>query len=122
MWARVVEFMLGCWLAISPFIFRHPADDRTLWVTDWVSAGLVILFALLSYWPPLKSIHLATLLVALVLVVVGRLSSWEHPPPGAQNQIVVGLLLLMFALVPSHASHPPPAWDEPRDDAPLHSR
>jgi hypothetical protein len=110
MWARVVEFMLGCWLAISPFIFRHPADNFTLWATDWIAAGLVTLFALLSYWPPLKHIHLATAVVALALVAMGRLSSWEHPPPGAQNQIVVGLLLLMFALVPSHASRPPAAW------------
>jgi len=52
MWARVVEFMLGCWLAISPFIFQHPADDLTLWVTDWMAASFVILFALLSYWRP----------------------------------------------------------------------
>src|SRR5688572_25128019 len=110
MWARVVEFMLGCWLAISPFIFRHPADDLALWVTDWIAAGLVILFALLSYWPPLKHIHLVTAAVALALVAVGRLLAWEDPPPGAQNQIVVGLLLLMFALVPSHASRPPDAW------------
>jgi hypothetical protein len=110
MWARVVEFMLGCWLAISPFIFQHPASSLTPWIIDWVTAGLVILFALLSYWPPLKHIHLMTALVALGLVALGRLSSWEHPPPGAQNQIVVGLLLLMFALVPNHASQPPEAW------------
>jgi hypothetical protein len=110
MWARVVEFMLGCWLAISPFIFRHPADDLRLWATDWIAASLVILFALLSYWPPLKHIHLATAVVALALVAIGRFSSWEHPPPGAQNQIVIGLLLLMFALVPSHASQPPETW------------
>jgi hypothetical protein len=109
MWARVVEFMLGCWLAVSPFIFRHAAENTTLWATDWIAACLVITFALLSYWPPLKRIHLLTAVVALALVAIGRLAAWE-PPPGSQNQIIVGLLLLMFALVPSHATQPPEAW------------
>jgi hypothetical protein len=112
MWARVVEFMLGCWLGISPFVFRHPSDNATLWATDWIAACLVVLFALLSYWPPLSKIHLATAVVSFVLIAIGRFSSWEHPPAGAQNEIVVGLLLLMFALVPSHATVPPAAWQE----------
>ena len=110
MWARVVEFMLGCWLAVSPFVFRHDGSNRVLLAIDWGSAALIILFALLSYWPPLRRMHLATLLVAVALIAVGRLYFAPAPPPGAQNHIVVGLLLLMFALVPSHASDPPPAW------------
>jgi hypothetical protein len=110
MWARVVEFMLGCWLAISPFVFRHDQDERLLLAMDWGSAALIILFALLSYWAPLRRMHLATLLVAVAMVAVGRLYFAPDLPPGAQNHIVVGLLLLMFALVPSHSSDPPPAW------------
>ena len=110
MWARVIEFMLGCWLAVSPFIFQHPADNALLWATDWIAAAVVIFFALLSYWPPLSKIHLATAVLSLVLIGIGRLSSLDHPPPGAQNEIVVGLLLLMFALVPSHSAEPPAAW------------
>jgi hypothetical protein len=104
--------MLGCWPAVSPFVFRHSSDNAMLWATDWIAACLVILFALLSYWPPLSKIHLATAALSIGLVAVGRFSSWEHPPAGAQNQIVVGLLLLMFALVPSHATRPPVAWRE----------
>jgi hypothetical protein len=110
MWARVVEFMLGCWLAISPFIFRHPADEWGLWVVDWGAACLVMAFALLSYWPPLKRMHLATAVLSIGLIAVGRFFFGEHPPAGAQNQIMIGLLLLMFALVPSHASSRPEAW------------
>ena len=110
MWARVVEFMLGCWLAISPFIFRHPPENVTLWATDWIAAALVISFALLSYLPRLSHIHLATAVLSIVLVAVGRLAFGEPPQPGAQNQIVVGLLLLMLALVPSHATQPPISW------------
>jgi hypothetical protein len=110
MWARVVEFMLGCWLAVSPFVFGHPRESTLLWATDWIAASLVILFALLSYWPPLSRIHLATAALSVALIAIGRFSFWEHPPAGAQNEIVVGLLLLMFALVPSHATQPPAAW------------
>ena len=110
MWSRVVEFMLGCWLAISPFIFAHPADEPTLWATDWIAACVVIAFALLSYWRPLRHIHLLTAVLACGLIAAGRFLSPGDVPPAAQNQIVVGLLLLMFALVPNHASRPPDAW------------
>lgn len=110
MWSRVVEFMLGCWLAVSPFIFRHPEAADSLWWTDWISAGLVSGFSLLSFWWPARRAHLATAVVACALVAIGRFSSTGELAPALQNQIVVGLLLLMFALIPSHASQPPSAW------------
>src|SRR5207247_2056429 len=53
MWARVVEVMLGCWLAVSPFVFRHPAEERAWWANDLICALLVVALALLSVWPPL---------------------------------------------------------------------
>jgi peptidoglycan/LPS O-acetylase OafA/YrhL len=110
MWARVVEFMLGCWLAISPFIFAHADDQIGLWATDWICATLVITLALLSYWHPTRHAHVLTLLVAAGLIVIGRFSTGETPSPAMQNQIVVGLLLLMFSLVPNAASRPPASW------------
>lgn len=48
MWARVVEVMIGCWLAMSPFIFRHPADQEALWANDLPCAFGVVALALLS--------------------------------------------------------------------------
>lgn len=115
MWSRVVEFMLGCWLAASPFIFGHPADDLSLWIMDWICAVLVISFSVLSYWTPLRHIHLATGLLALVMIAYGRLASPTDVIPALQNHIVVGLLLLMFALVPNQAGRPPRRWyGEPR--------
>lgn len=102
--------MLGCWLAISPFVFAHPSSATVIWWTDWIAATLVISFALLSFWWPLRRMHLATAVVSCALIGIGRLSVAGEVPPALQNQIVVGLLLLMFALVPSHASQPPSAW------------
>lgn len=110
MWARVVEFMLAVWLAMSPFIFRHSDSAVVLWASDFACAGLVATFALLSYWNPARHAHLLTLLVALWLVGFGRFGASAPLPPGMQNEIVVGLLLLMLAIVPNHATSPPRNW------------
>jgi len=110
MWARVTEFMLACWLAVSPFIFQHPAERLDLWCTDWAAATLVATFALLSYLRPLGLIHLATAVLAIGLILFGRFSSPGHIEPALQNHIIVGLLLLMFAIVPNYATRPPRAW------------
>lgn len=110
MWARVVEFMLAVWLALSPLIFQH--DDRAwlLWGSDFTCAALVAALALLSYYEPTRNAHLLTLAVALWLVVFGRFGASHPLPPGMQNNIVIGLLLMMFAIVPNHAARPPRIW------------
>jgi hypothetical protein len=111
MWARVIEVMLGCWLAMSPFIFRHGPEEKFLWFSDLFSALLVILLALISFWPPLRFAHVANLLVALWLIAFGFWASYPVPP-ALQNDIVVGLLLLMFAIIPNEATLPPRPWRE----------
>jgi hypothetical protein len=110
MWARIIEVMLGCWLAVSPFIFRHAADDKTLWVNDFFSAMAVIVLALVSFWPPLRFAHLANLVIALWLIAFGFWASPYPAPPALQNDIVVGLLLLMFAIIPNEATRLPRPW------------
>lgn len=110
MWARVIEIMLGCWLAVSPFVFRHAADEKVLWLNDLFSALAVIILALISFWPPLRYAHVAIVLVALWLIGVGFWASSAPAPPALQNDILVGLLLLMFAIIPNQANLPPPAW------------
>ena len=110
MWARIVEVMLGCWLALSPFIFRHAAGEKVLWLSDLFSALAVIMFALVSFWPPLRYAHLAIVVVALWLIGFGFWASGYPAPPAVQNDILVGLLLLMFAIIPNEANLPPRAW------------
>jgi hypothetical protein len=107
---RVIEVMLGCWLAMSPFIFRHPANDRVLWFNDLFSAIAVIVLAVISFWPPLRFAHVANLAVALWLIAFGFWVSPYAAPSALQNDIVVGLLLLMFAIVPNDATQPPGLW------------
>lgn len=110
MWARVVEVMLGCWLAISPFIFRHSEEDRVLWFSDLFAAMVVIILALVSFWPPMRFAHVANLVIALWLIGFGFWASPYPSPPALQNDIVVGLLLLMFAIIPNQATRPPRSW------------
>ena len=109
MWARVVEVMLGLWLVISPFIFGHAATDRTLWINDLGCGFLIVTLALLSFWCPLRYAHLGIGVVGLWLIVFGFQSL--HPaPPASQNHILMGLLLMMFAIIPNDADLPPRSW------------
>ena len=110
MWARTVEFMLGCWLLVSPFIFRHPADQSSFWVNDISCGSAVVTISLLSYAPRLRYLHLAIVGVSLWLILFGYFYQPYPTPPALQNNILVGLLLIMFAIVPNEATLPPPSW------------
>jgi hypothetical protein len=119
MWARVVELLLACWLVASPFLFRHPSGERILWWTDVGGGALIALFALLSWRQWLRRAHLLSIVVALWLIGFGFLGSPYPPPAALQNDIVVGMVLLTFAIVPGEASRPPAAWREvPGGDGP----
>ncbi len=109
MWARIVEFMLACWLALSPFVFAHRSDATLLWTSDLTCAFLVALFSLLSFNQRLNKMHLGNLLVAFWLIWVAF--SWEFPHEKAiQNNLVLAMLFLMLAIVPSESHLPPRPW------------
>lgn len=110
MFGRVIELMLGCWLILSPFIFRHPDGARAWWVTDLACGTAALLLALLSYWRPLRYAHLSTLLLGGWLAAHAWLAAGQDAAPALQNEIIVGLLLMMFALVPNQADLPPQRW------------
>lgn len=110
MWARTVEVMLGLWLAASPFVFRHGPDAARLWWSDMGSASLVASFSLLSFWGPARRAHLLNLPVALWLAGSGYFGPGDPPSPAAQNDLIVGLILLMLAIIPSEATLPPKGW------------
>lgn len=111
MWPRVIEIVLACWLAMSPFVFRYSDDDTLLWTMSFTASGAVLTFALLSLWTPTKRAHVASLAVAAVLCSVGYFGVETRPgPPAYQNLIVTGLLVAMFAVIPRYAALPPAAW------------
>lgn len=109
MWARVVEAMLALWLALSGFIFAVPAAETAIWAVNLSAALLVLGFSLACYWDRARRAHLATLAIALAIMIYGLV----QPRPVVdwhQNYILVGMLLAMFAIVPSQAELPPRAW------------
>ena len=110
MWARVVEIMLGCWLLVSPFVFRHQSEDVVAWTIDLAAGFLVILLGLLSYWRPTRWAHLALLPLAAGLIASAYARSGGSPPASAENHMSIGVLLLMFAIIPNDASQPPYGW------------
>lgn len=110
MWPRVVEVMLGVWLSLSPFIFGHEADQTLRWATDFGCASALITISLLSFWKPLRRIYLLNVIVGLWLCVFGWYWEGYPTPPALQNDLIIGLCVLMFAILPSEASLPPPAW------------
>lgn len=111
MWARIVECMLGIWLLLSPFIFSHADRATAQWITDLGAGSLFILLSLFSYWKPTAWAHVLILPVAGWLIGFGRF--WHEPPlgPGFQNEILVGLIALMIAVVPTGAAQPPRRWE-----------
>lgn len=104
MWARVVEIILGAWLAASPFIFRTDGLANEL-----LCGSAVIVFGLLSYWNRTPWARFLTIGVALWLIIIGYTAG--HPAaPVDQNRIVVGLLLGMFAIIPNRTNEIPEDW------------
>lgn len=112
MWPRVVEVMLGLWLAASPFVFRHDSGATAYWSNDLLCALLVVVFGLLSFAERFRLAHLATIGVGLWLIGFGYLASPYPAPVALQNNVVLGLLLVMFAIIPNEASLPPRPWRE----------
>jgi hypothetical protein len=110
MWGRVVELMLGLWLVLSPFIFGHDTLHPGLWRNDFACGVAIVLLALLSFWHTLRHVHLLNLLVAAWLIGFGYIYGGYPSPPGAQNNILLGLILLLFAIIPNEANQPPPPW------------
>lgn len=110
MWSRVVEFMLACWLAISPFIFQHSPEQPMPWVVDMGSAVLIGSLALLSYTHRFRHAHVGILAVAGALCGFAYFSAPQPVPAAYQNEFLIGALLVMFAVIPNHASRSSDAW------------
>ena len=110
MWPRVVEIMLGCWLLVTPFVFRETPAIVEYSASAVASGAVVVVASLLSFWKPARLAHLVTLAAALWLSVHGYFSAPRPGPPAAQNELVVGLTLLLFAILPNEINAAPRPW------------
>jgi hypothetical protein len=110
MWARHFEFVLALWLAISWLIFGYTGDQLFLGVNDGICFILITLFSLLSYYHALRKLHLMNLAVSAWLIGLAYTSASSIHEGPYQNYMVVGFLLLMFAIIPVYSNDPPEAW------------
>jgi hypothetical protein len=111
MWSRVVEIMMGCWLLMSPFIFSHSVEQPSVWINDFGCGLLIILFGLFSYWKPTHQAHLLSIGVSMWLIGFAYWHGFGGPLPYSENHLIVGVMLLMFAVIPNDAERPPRGWD-----------
>jgi hypothetical protein len=112
MWPRTVEVMLGCWLLVTPLVFRTTASIDQYAAGAVVSGSIIAVASLASFWERLAGSRVVTLLMAVWLAAHGYLSAPRPGPPAAQNEIMVGLLLLLFAVLPNQINDPPRPWRE----------
>ncbi len=110
MWARSSEIAVACWLAMSPFIFRHGPEETFLWANDLISALVIAVISLTALWPPAEKLHFANLIVSAWLIGVTFLTQPSPPPPAYQNYVTVALLLVILAMIPTRSHVPPRAW------------
>lgn len=109
MWARIIEILLGVWLIASPFLFRQAETGMRGVVNDLICGVAVIILALLSFSRRFGWAHFPILLVAAWLMTTGYIAG--HPaPPAAQNLIITGILLAMFAIIPNRTNEMPESW------------
>ena len=109
LWSRALELVLGCWLLLSPMVLGHTGASA-LGLVDRGAGMLVVAIVAISLLPSLGRLHLATLPVALLLIAWSW-SAFPRPgPAGAQNQILVGLVLGLLSMVPSYDTSPPEGW------------
>ena len=110
MWPRVAAFLVGVWLLLSPFVFRHPKHAFGQWATDLACASAVMALSALSFWDRARRVHLVLVAVSGWLVGFGYFAGGYPSPPAFQNEILTGLVLLLLAILPSEANLPPRAW------------
>jgi len=94
-WARYLNVLLGAWLVISDFVWRHGEAANT---NTWITGILVVAFALWALWVPNMRWWNALLgawavVAAFVLPHVSGATLW--------NNIIIGVLILVVSLVPS---------------------
>jgi hypothetical protein len=106
----VTEALLAAWLAASPFVLGSSKAAPWPVLHDLVVAALLAAPALLSLRRRWRRAHLLELPVALWLTGFGWVRHATAPTAAAQNHMLLGLVVLMLAILPSEASRPPLAW------------
>jgi hypothetical protein len=66
----------------------------------------------LAFWEPARHARFGTLAVSFWLLASAYLAAGHPAAPALQNELLTGLLLAMFAIIPNDAARPPCSWRE----------
>jgi len=100
--------LLGLWLLVAPWILNY-GDSGTVRTVNIAAAIGILLLDILSVTLYKRYAYLAVLGIALGLLVHAYFAMPQEAA-GTENNIIVALLLLMFAILPTEATLPPPSW------------
>lgn len=111
-WPRLVEGALGVWLVASQWVLGAPADPAAeVLGVDAVPVVLgVMLVALMLVSFRYRRAQAAILATGALVVLLSWLLHPRPGPPSAENAIIVGLVVCLFALVPNEPGLPPVRW------------
>lgn len=93
---------------VSPLIFGS-TGSRLRMASDPIFGIFIAAFGFLSFWRRTGWAHFLTLAAAVWLILSGYFTGYPAPP-AAQNRIITGLILAMFAIVPNYADEMPEDW------------
>jgi hypothetical protein len=107
-WPRYCEMLLSLWLLVVPWILNY-GDSNIFRAVNIAAATVILLLDIVSITLYKRYAYLAVLVIAAGLLVH---AFFAMPPEiaGTQNNILIALLLLMFAILPTEATLPPPSW------------
>lgn len=108
-WPRVVEAGLAICFALSPWVLNAPVLLK--WI-DTLAAIAIVVVVIISAKNPSRLFNLWHAPVGAFLCLFPLLYSRDVHPAQAQAELLSGLLLLMFAVIPSRAMEVPLAWRE----------
>jgi hypothetical protein len=97
-WARGANLSLGIWLQVSAFAWPHTDEAR---LSAWLPGLLISIVALLSMSaPPMRWLN---------AFLAGLLLLWTYTSTANEaltywNGIIVGLMVLIFATIPSKSA------------------
>lgn len=106
-WPRLFELLLGLCLLAAPWVLHAPPALRA---HDACVATLMLSVTAWSMVQPERLVNLWNLLVAAWLTGFALLFSRTWHSATAQSELLVGLTLALFAIIPSRTMDVPAAW------------
>lgn len=102
-WASGINFLLGVWLVIAPWVLGYSAQDNAVW--NQVGVGVAVAIVALARvnapdsWAPLSWVNAVLGGWLIVAPFVLEYNTTSNTDPIYWNDIIVGAAILILALI-----------------------